>query len=703
MKSCLQSILLVAISLTFSGLQAQTKTQIDLPITFEVDSVDYTLTDFGDASTVLGQSPTDTANTVAITTKPAGAATWAGTTMSTPDGLATAIPFTEDDTKVSVIVYAPSAGIPVRLKAEDRTDNTLTVETEAVTTIQGWQKLVFDFSKVAMGTNPYNPDTNFDMLSIFFNFGTEGTGKVYYWDDVMFGEGVPSPDVTLSEIKIDGELMADFSPATTSYTVQLDSGTTAVPTITASATDTNSIVEITPAAQIPGKSTILVTGSDGFTRAIYVINFSLPAPSFPPLSLPIDFEDGPYNFIDFDGGIANVISNPESSGINTSETVARIVKGEGQPWAGSKLILEEKLDFSTNNSFSMKVFSPRTDVPVLLKIEGPDGAEPDNIVNTTKANEWETLTWNYPDAASGIYDALVFMFDFGTVGNGSADFTFLFDDVVHFYDSEAKSQIDLPVHFESETMDYEMTDFGGVETVTTTDPEDPQNTVGKTTKPAGSETWAGTTVGTDLGFKSRIPFTAENTKMNVSVYSPLVGIPIRLKAEDYNDPTLTAETEAMTTKADEWETLVFDFSTVAEGTNPYNPNTYFNKLSIFFNFNTPGTGEVYYWDSVEFGGIVTSSENDKYGTLPNKTELVGSYPNPFNPSASIQYSVESAQNIEMSVFTITGQKVATIFSGYQAAGSHVIQWNAWQYASGVYFVRLVSNSGVSTIKLLLQK
>ncbi|MCP9290936.1 T9SS type A sorting domain-containing protein [Gracilimonas sediminicola] len=703
MKSCLQSILIIVISFTFSTLQAQTKSQIDLPITFEEDSVDYTLLDFGDASTVLGQSPTDTANTVAVTTKPAGSATWAGTTMSTSDGLATVIPFTEENTKMSMLVYAPSSGIPVRLKAEDHTDNTLTVETEAVTTIQGWQKLVFDFSNVAPGTNPYNPDTNFDMLSIFFNFGTEGTGKVYYWDDVMFGEGAPSPDVTLSELKVDGDLITGFSPATTSYTVQLDSGTTIVPEVTALPTDTNAIIEITPAEQIPGTTTILVTGADEFTRSVYTVKFSLPEPSYPPLSLPVDFEEGPYNFIDFDGGIGNVVSNPEPSGINTSEKVARLIKGEGLPWAGSKLILEEKLDFTSNNSFSMKVFSPRADVPVLLKIEGPNGAEPDNIVHTTKANEWETLVWNYPDAESGDYDALVFMFDFGTIGDGSANFTFLFDDIVHFYDPEAKSQIDLPVTFQSETVDYEVTDFGGNDTEIVPDPEDSENTVGKTTKTAGSESWAGTTVGTDLGFKSRIPFTAENTKMNVRLYSPSSGIPVRLKVEDHNDPTLTAETEALTTKVNGWETLEFDFSTVAEGTNPFNPNTYFDKLSIFFNFNVSGTGEVYYWDDVEFGGIVTSSEDDKHGTLPDKTELIGSYPNPFNPTASIQYRVKSPQRIEISVFTITGQKVGTIFSGYQAAGSHVMQWNASQYASGVYFVRLVSGSEVSTIKLLLQK
>ncbi|MEQ9263922.1 MAG: T9SS type A sorting domain-containing protein [Balneolaceae bacterium] len=702
MKLYLTGILALILFSSTPTLFAQT--QIDLPITFQDSTIDYTLTDFGDALTIVDRDPNDTTNTVAITTKTVGAATWAGTTMSTPNGLATPIPFTENDTKISVLVYAPAAGIPVRLKAEDHTNNTLTAETEVNTTAAGWQKLVFDFSMVAPGTNPFNLSTNFDMLSIFFDFGSEGNGAIYYWDEVNFGEGTPGSDVTLSDILVSDVSIPGFNPEILNYEIELDSGTVDSPTISAFTTDTAATYEVFLPESLPGKATIVVLGSDGFTRSTYSIEFKLPAVAFPELSLPINFEDGPYDFIDFDGGTASVIVNPHSNELNSSATVARIIKSDGAPWAGSKLILHEKLDFTNNNSFSMKVFSPRADIPILFKLESESGAEPDNIVNTTKANEWETIVWNYPDAASGEYDQIVFMFDFGTVGDGSDDFTFLFDDIIHFNDPGALSKIDLPVTFQNETTSYEMTDFGGNVTELGADPTNSNNTVGITTKTQDSETWAGTTIGTELGFANAIPFHANETRMNVRVYSPTIGIPVRLKAEDHGDPTLTAETEAITTKANEWETLVFDFSNVASGTNPFNLNTNFDKLSIFFDFNTKGNGDVYYWDNVAFSNVeLTSSEEDIDFTIPNKTEIIGSYPNPFNPSTNILFNVEKAQNVEITVYTTLGRKVETIFSGNKPAGQHSTTWNATSSATGVYFIRMTSATKMSTIKVLLIK
>lgn len=702
MKSFPQfGIFLFLFALFFTTLNAQT--QIDLPVTFQDSTVDYTLTDFEGASTVLGQDPNDSTNTIAITTKTEGSPNYAGTTIGTNSGFVNAIPFTAEDTKMSVLVFSPKAGIKVRLKAEDHNSAELTAETDAMTTVVGWQKLVFDFSNVATGTNPFNLSTNFDMLSIFFDYENGGAGDIYYWDEVRFGEGTPGSVVTLADLQVDSVTVTEFSPAVMSYTIELEEGTTLVPTVTATLTDTAATIEISPAESIPGTTIVSITGVDGFTRANYSVAFKLPPTDFPPLSLPIDFEEGPYDFVDFDGGIGTVISNPESSGINTSATVAKIVKGNGAVWAGSKLILEENLDFSTNNSFSMKVFSPRADMPILFKLESSTGAEPDNIVNTTKANEWETIVWNYPDVASGKYDQLVFMFDIGTVGDGSDNFTFLFDDVVFFNDENVLSKIDLPVSFDETTIDYTLSDFEGASTVLGEDPTDPSNTVAITTKTSGSPNYAGTTVGTELGFASRIPFSASETKMNVRVYSPKANINVRLKVEFHNGPTLTAETDSRVTLANTWETIEFDFSTVATGTNPFNLDTYFDKASIFFDYETNGNDSVYYWDDLSFGGIVTSSENEESLDTPFKTELVGSYPNPFNPTTNIQYQITNNQAVEISVFNINGQLIETLFSGNHQKGMHTIQWNASGYASGMYFVRLSSEIGMSTIKLMLLK
>jgi hypothetical protein len=77
----------------------------------------------------------------------------------------------------------------------------------------------------------------------------------------------------------------------------------------------------------------------------------------------------------------------------------------------------------------MKVFSPRAGVPVLIKLEG-DVAPVERQVTTTLANQWETLNWNFAGTQSNVYNKFIFMFDFGSVGDGTANSTFHFDEVL---------------------------------------------------------------------------------------------------------------------------------------------------------------------------------------------------------------------------------------------------------------------------------
>ena len=75
-------------------------------------------------------------------------------------------------------------------------------------------------------------------------------------------------------------------------------------------------------------------------------------------NLPINFENGlvtTSTFIDFDGGVATVLTNPNSSGINLSNSVAKIVRNGGATWSGSKIILSSNLDFSIKNINSSRL------------------------------------------------------------------------------------------------------------------------------------------------------------------------------------------------------------------------------------------------------------------------------------------------------------------------------------------------------------
>lgn len=153
--------------------------------------------------------------------------------------------------------------------------------------------------------------------------------------------------------------------------------------------------------------------------------------------LPIDFEKNisTSDFTDFNGGTGTVIANTQPNGTNLSPTIGHVVRNSGDVWAGSKIQLAYNLDFSTLNFITMKIFTTApTGTTIRLKLEDPDyidEGDPCIIrdVWTTVSNEWETLEFNFTGAPSN-FDYLVFMFDYGNVGNGSTSSTFLFDDIV---------------------------------------------------------------------------------------------------------------------------------------------------------------------------------------------------------------------------------------------------------------------------------
>jgi len=164
-------------------------------------------------------------------------------------------------------------------------------------------------------------------------------------------------------------------------------------------------------------------------------------------------------------------------------------------------------------------------------------------------------------------------------------------------------QIKLPVTFDDPGYDYSVIDFGNNQTVDATDPLNSANKIKKTTKPNGAEVWAGTTIGTAAGFASPVPLTATQTQMTMRVYSPAAGIHIRLKIEDHNNGAISVETEAITTVANTWETLIFDFAYPASGTPAINLANTYDKASVFFDFGNTGNGKVFLWDDIKFSAV----------------------------------------------------------------------------------------------------
>lgn len=142
----------------------------------------------------------------------------------------------------------------------------------------------------------------------------------------------------------------------------------------------------------------------------------------------------------------------------------------------------------------------------------------------------------------------------------------------------------------------------------------------------------------------------------------------------------------------------------AEYFDPFHPQAYHSKLdfsrltanaraadSVFDVFRTP-----------------TAVDGDARQTLPERARLVGNYPNPFNPSTIIEYSLPRQSQVQLTVYDLLGSPVVTLVDAVQPAGTYSIRWDGRDTdgrpaATGIYFYRLKTDSYSEAKKMLLLK
>ncbi len=91
------------------------------------------------------------------------------------------------------------------------------------------------------------------------------------------------------------------------------------------------------------------------------------------------------------------------------------------------------------------------------------------------------------------------------------------------------------------------------------------------------------------------------------------------------------------------------------------------------------------------------------GSMSTNFILKQNYPNPFNPKTIIRYSLPVTVHIDLSIYNVLGQKVVTLVSQNQNAGSYKLEWDASNIPSGVYIYRLQAGSNVQTRRMILMK
>jgi N-acetylneuraminic acid mutarotase len=116
----------------------------------------------------------------------------------------------------------------------------------------------------------------------------------------------------------------------------------------------------------------------------------------------------------------------------------------------------------------------------------------------------------------------------------------------------------------------------------------------------------------------------------------------------------------------------------------FGPNIIDASDSFTFTKMVVGAGEQDNWEASEW---VVASDDTQTLNLPSEYSLENAYPNPFNPTTTLQVHLPQAGDLNVVVFNATGQQVAELANGQFNAGRHALTFDASNLASGLYFVQ----------------
>jgi len=488
------------------------------------------------------------------------------------------------------------------------------------------------------------------------------------------------------------------------------------------------------------------------------------------LGLPIHFEDPmvTYDFINFSGATTTKVPNPFKTGMDTSMHVAKTVKGVGDPWAGSFLTLSAPVDLTKGKIFKAKVYMPKVGAKMLFKLEhltvGSINKEVDVVA--TKANEWEELTFDFTSVNDTTkYSKVVVIFDLGTSGDGGANFTYYFDDIrqtkpvpvyqdpkmMPAYASKNVVKVDGildepiwqarspylvfgPPEFHKDSLARTVTGGADVKPSPNHDVSytelkfarrGPHMFVGFRSKDKSvsrfGDSWEGDGIfmkiknakGVDKEFKLYYNLPG-NSQMHYEATDSSHGYGMGVKhASTIVNDTTAADSGYTAELVIKLDSLGFSkFDSVMVLVNVFDPDGY------------PGTGTPWgaygsfhktWWGS-EWGPemrvvkfMPDSSLTGVPGTLlPVEFALDQNFPNPFNPTTTIQFALPSDASVRLSVYDILGREVRSLVNTDMAAGYHNVAWDGrnnkgTSVASGIYIYRIEAGQFVSTKKMMLLK
>ena len=129
-------------------------------------------------------------------------------------------------------------------------------------------------------------------------------------------------------------------------------------------------------------------------------------------------------------------------------------------------------------------------------------------------------------------------------------------------------------------------------------------------------------------------------------------------------------------------------------------NVGFSAFSTDQQWNNPGEW-AHTWIGDQSEVVAVDDNENKLNA--EEFALYPNYPNPFNPSTTIRFSLPEDQLVSLSIFNLRGQLVELLLNDRRSAGEHIINWNAGNLASGVYIYQIRSSGKSITQKMILMK
>jgi hypothetical protein len=386
------------------------------------------------------------------------------------------------------------------------------------------------------------------------------------------------------------------------------------------------------------------------------------------------------------------IANPVSGGINTSATVAKfIARQSGNPWALFFTDDNGTFTFNSNNSIVKIMVYKSVISPVHFKVEGGTGTPTELVGANTLVNQWEELTFDFSGVIGQTYNRIVIIPDFTARTQNNT----IYIDNIRVPQGQvvvvpeptvpaptptvpANNVISVFSEAYNNIPNTNFTPNWGQSTIVTF-PRIQNNSVMK----YSNLNYQGIELGSNQNLIAagmqylHIDFwTANSTNLGVYLISP--------------GPVETRVALIPPGASQTWVSVDIPLSSFAPV-----------DLSNVFQFKFDGNGTIYL-DNIYFSTML-SDVRELNNSVPTDFTLEQNYPNPFNPSTNIRFSLPEASQVNLKVYNLLGQEVATLVDQFMNSGTFEISFDASNLPAGIYTYSLNAGNFQSVKKMMLVK